>query len=477
MPDTPRNPAIDPRWAWQAYRPTRENPWDIRKVGHLYRRAGFGAGFQELETALEQGPERTITRLLEGGPGQEAFEEQTNNLLDGIQRGNNGNLATSWWLYRMLYTPDPLREKLTLFWHDHFATSNLKVNNVTYMIGQYQLMRRHAQGNFRQMLLDITEDPAMMVWLDTIQSRRGQPNENYARELMELFSLGIYNYRNPRQTNYTEEDIREAARAFTGYRIRNGQSVFIRSQHDNTNKNVLGQTGRFRGPDIVRICLEQESAPYFIVGKLFNFLVSETIPAAPELIAPLAQEFGRNYDIGAVVGRILRSNLFFSSQVYRTKIKSPVEFAIGIARGLGGRIGTVALGSDLEGLGQRLFYPPSVAGWDGGEAWLNGQTLLFRHNLALALTSTLDDRYGRRTDPAGLAREHNRSSDEELVDFFLRIFLQGDVQQGSRNQLLRYLQQARNHRVPVFWTEEDAANQRVRSLCHLVLTIPEFQLC
>jgi hypothetical protein len=475
MPDTPQN--IDPRWAWERFRPTAQAPWDQRRVGHLYRRAGFGATHAELERGLRDGPDQTIARLLEGGPNQEAFERQTESLLLGIRAGNNGPLATAWWLYRCLYTPHPLREKLTLFWHNHFATSNLKVNNAGYMVGQYELMRRHAQGNFRQLLLDISEDPAMMVWLDTTDSRRGQPNENYARELMELFSLGIYNYTDRSRPNYTEQDIREAARAFTGYRIVNERSVFRAGEHDDEEKNVLGQRGRWRGPDIVRICLEQPSCPYFIVGKLFKCLISETIPASPALIEPLVTEFRREYNFGALVERMLRSNLFFATQVYRSKVKSPVEFAIGVIRALEGRVGTTQVGSALEGLGQRVFYPPSVAGWEGGRAWLNGQTLLFRHNLALALTSTQDDRFGRRADPAQLARRHQRQTDGAIVDFFLSLFLQGDVPPATRQRLLQYMEQSHRQSVPVFWTQEDAADQRVRSLCHLVLTLPEFQLC
>jgi hypothetical protein len=478
MPDLAASGPIDPRWAWERYRPTAASPWDRHKVGHLYRRAGFGATWAELEQAVREGPDHTIDLLLHGRPGEERFNHETDERLPGIRQANSGPLATAWWLYRLLYTPHPLREKITLFWHNHFATSNRKVNNAGYMLGQYALMHRHALGNFRTLLTEMSRDPAMMVWLDTVQSRRQAPNENYARELMELFSLGIFDYRRPTRRNYTEQDIREAARAFTGWRIEGGRAVFRAADHDDTEKTVLGQRGRWNGDDIVRICLEQESAPYFITAKLFRFLVSETLPATPELLEPLASEFRRSdYNFGALVERMLRSNLFFSPQVYRTKIKSPVEFALGIVRPLEGRVGTTALATALEGLGQRLFYPPSVAGWEGGRAWLNGQTVISRQHLALALTSTEDIRFGRRTDPARLAREHGRRSDEELVDFFLDLFLQGDVPSAARTRLLDYRRQTRNLIVPVYWTAQDAADQRVRSLCHLVLNMPEFELC
>jgi uncharacterized protein (DUF1800 family) len=471
MPDKP----IDPQWAWARYRPAQVNPWNLRKVGHLFRRAGFGGSFDEMQQALRDGPDQTIDRLLQGGAGQDDFEREADSLLPGIRQGNNGEQATAWWLYKCLYTPHPFREKMTNFWHDHFATSNLKVNNVGYMIGQYQLMRNHAQGNFETMLQEITLDPAMMIWLDTTASRQGQPNENYARELMELFSLGINNIQN-QQANYTEQDIREAARAFTGYRIVNDRGVFQPDLHDATEKTVFGQRGAWRGPDIVRLCLERPASSYFITGKLLRFFVSETIPVSAALLEPLAVEFRRNWNIQAVMERILRSNLFFSAHAYRNQVKSPVDFAIGIARALEGRIGTLAMGTAMENLGQRLFYPPSVAGWDAGTAWLNGQTLLFRHNLALAMTSTQDDAYGRRLDPAQVARNHNRHGDAELVDLFLNIFLQGDAPAGSRDRLVQYMQQARKQRVPAYWTAQDAEDQRIRSLCHLVLTLPECQL-
>lgn len=472
-------PAINPRWAWERYQPSNDAPWDVKRVGHLYRRAGFGPTQAELDAGLRDGPDRTIDRLLSG-----QSEPDTAFLARSISQANNGARLPAYWLFRMLYTPHPLREKMTLFWHNHFATSNAKVNNAGYMLGQYDLMRTHALGSFRTLLQEMSRDPAMLVWLDTIQSRREMPNENYARELMELFSLGVRNARRPSERNYTEDDIREAARAFTGWTLEGGRAIFRREQHDDTEKNVLGRRGRWQGSDIVNICLDQESAPYFIAAKLYRFLISESVPATPEILAPLADQFrASDYNFGALVETVLRSNLFFSPLVYRTKVKSPVEFALGIVRGLeghqpeGGRgIGTVELASALEGLGQRLFYPPNVAGWEAGRSWLNGTTYLVRQNLALALTSTTDDRFGRRTDPARLTRQQNRLGDPELVQLFLRLFLQDDVPAESRGRLLQYLEQARTQTVPVFWSQEDAANQRVRALCHLVLCLPEYQL-
>jgi uncharacterized protein (DUF1800 family) len=309
----------------------------------------------------------------------------------------------------------------------------------------------------------------MMIWLDTSQSKKGMPNENYARELMELFSLGI--------GNYTETDIRQAARAFTGWEIQDDKAIFNPKQHDDGVKTVLGHKGAWTGQDIVRVCLEQSSAPYFITAKLYRFLISETVPPTRQLLEPLARQFrSSDYNFGALVETMLRSNLFFSDTAYRSCIKSPVDFALGIVRALEGRIGTTALARKLEELGQHLFYPPSVKGWDGGPTWLNGQTLLLRQNLALDLTSTEYGPFGRRTDPAALARKFGKQSDHDLVDFFLKLFLQGDVPPDARARLASYQQESHAQAYPVYWTREDGADHRIRALGHLVLTLPEFQL-
>jgi uncharacterized protein (DUF1800 family) len=461
--------SIDPRWAWQPYLPSKEAPWDLPRVGHLYRRATFGATYSELEAGLKAGPEALIAQLLQGGTGQAEFDAEMAPLAKNLARYNDVAHLRAWWLSRMLHSPNPLQEKITLFWHNHFATSFAKVQSTRFMLAQYELLRRHALGHFSEMLREMSSDPAMLIWLDGRDSKKGNPNENYARELMELFSLGI--------GHYTEKDIREAARAFTGWEIQGINVVFNPKQHDDGKKIVLGQTGSWSADDIVRICLQQQSAASFLVGKLYRFLISDSVTPTPELLEPLSQQFrSSGYDFGALVKTMLSSTLFFSPLVYRTRIKAPVDFVLNIVRGLEGKIGATALAQSLEQLGQNLFSPPSVKGWDGGKTWLNGQTLLFRQNLALALTSTEDARFGRRCDPAALARKYHRETDSELVDFFLRLFLQGDVSAQTRTRLFDYQQHAHKLPAPVFWTEQDVGDHRVRSLCHLVMTLPEFQL-
>jgi uncharacterized protein (DUF1800 family) len=288
---------------------------------------------------------------------------------------------------------------------------------------------------------------------------------------MELFSLGI--------GNYTETDIREAARAFTGWEIKAGKFFNNAAQHDGSEKSVLGQKGKWTGEDIVRICLEQKACPRFIVRKLFKFLISETENATPELIEPLAVQFGKDFDIKAVVETMLRSNLFFSGVSYRSRIKSPVSYVLGIVRGFEARLGVTNLARTLEQLGQNLFNPPSVKGWDGAQTWLNGQTLLTRQNLALNLCESRS-KEPKAADssplPVLLARHHGRTNDAELVEFFVQLFLQGGVADDTKMKLVEYVASTKNQKYPVYWSQQDVSEHRVISLCHLVLTLPEFQL-
>ncbi len=462
---------LDSKSAWQPYTPSAENPWDRKKVGHLYRRAGFGATESELDAGVKDGHAKALDRVLVGEAETEdftrtsAFMASERSMPPGAPQGR----LSAWWLDRMLKTRHPLREKLTLFWHNHFATSNAKVQNARFMLTQYRLIQEHALGSFRTLLTQMGADPAMLVWLDTNTSTKAAPNENYAREVMELFSLGV--------GNYTETDIRQAARAFTGYEIKEGRGTLNRRQHDASEKDVFGKKGKFTGEDVAGLCLDHEACPRFIVRKLYKFLVSDADTPGADLIDPLAEQYRRSgFDTGKLVSIILRSNLFFSPVAYRAKIKSPVEFAIGSVRALEGVIGTLPLAEVLDGLGQVLFAPPSVKGWDGGEAWLNAQTLLGRNNLALAITATDSARFGTRCDPAVLVAKHGAASDAQLIDFLLGLFLQNDVSDEARTKLLDYLKATKDVKYPAYWSEDDIANHRTRAVTHLVLTLPEYQL-
>ncbi len=244
-------------------------------------------------------------------------------------------------------------------------------------------------------------------------------------------------------------------------------------------KTFLGQTGNWKGEDIVRICLEQKAAPRFIVHKLYRFLISEAESPANELIEPLAVRFAQGYDFGKLVETMLRSNLFFSEQAYRSRIKPPVDYVLGITRALESTMGTqnasLNLTTALENLGQNVFHPPSVKGWDGGQTWLNGQTLLARQNLALDLCRRPAG-YHEPATALMLAQKHGKKSDDELAAFFLDLLLQGDVPEETRKRIFEYAKASTKQKLPSYWTQQDIAEHRVISLCHLVMTLPEYQL-
>lgn len=455
---------------WSPYEPA-SGEWTLAKVGHVYRRVGFGASMGELEAGLKLSPQELIGKLLQPGRASSQYDADTEKFLsDSATKFNSGETAAGWWLYRMLYGPHPLREKLSLFWHNHFATSNAKVQNVGYMVGQYQLIYRHAQGKFDELLQGISKDPAMMVWLDTVQSKKGMPNENYARELMELFSLGI--------GNYTENDIREAAKAFTGWEIRNGQYFANTSAFDDSSKKVFGKTGKFRGEDIVRLCLEKPACPRFIARKLYRFLISETETPEP-YIESLAASFAKDFHFGQLVEKVLRSKLFFSETAYRARIKSPVDYVLGMVRGTESKIGTlngsVNLTQALETLGQNLFHPPSVKGWDGGPTWINGQTLLFRQNLALDIARRSSG-FQKPTAAQALVDQHQVKKPEDQARFFMKLFLQEDLPKDTQERVVEYARSASKAKLPSYWSAEERAEHRTVSLCHLVMTLPEYQL-
>lgn len=288
--------------------------------------------------------------------------------------------AASWWVDRMLQTPNPLVERMTYFWHNHFTSAVQGGITPAMMVAQNQLFRSNALGNYADLTHRVARDPAMLVYLNGNQNRSQHPNENFARELMELFSMGV--------GNYTEQDVRESARAFTGWIVpRDGTSArFIDRFHDAGSKTFLGHTGTFAGDDIIDIIMGQPATAQFMARKfLRNFVYDDP---EPELVDAAAARFrDSKYDVADLLDSLLRSNVFYSDRAYRSIVKSPVDLVVGSLRTVGVTASTPRVIIALNGMNQVLFRPPNVAGWPGGSQWLNQGTILARLNFLNQLVS------------------------------------------------------------------------------------------
>lgn len=447
---------ITPQTAWQPYEPSPQEPWNQRRAAHLFRRAGFAASPAQLDGAVKDGPQQAVKKLLAvDAPAATAFAAEIQQMAKTLLARGNAEALPPWWLYAMLHTPAPLVEKLTLFWHGHFATSAAKVVDPQLMYAQNTLLRTHALGSFAAMVQGISRDPAMLIYLDSITNKKTHPNENYAREVMELFCLGL--------GNYSEKDIQELARCFTGWEIQKKQFKFNPYQHDFGAKVVLGQRGEFDGDDGVRVILTQPAAPQFICQKLVRFFVTDD-DVAPELIEPLAKIFrAGDLHVAPVMETLLTSHYFFSDAAIGRKVRSPVELSIGLLRALEATTGTQKLAQELADLGQKLFYPPNVKGWDGGTAWINSATLLGRANLVKRIVEDPVTKFGGGTIDAYFDQLGWKQS-REIVDNVAELLIAGDLAADVRAQLAKQLDQTKNRQ------------KGLQQLLHTLGSLPEFQL-
>lgn len=447
--------AIDPDWAWAEYQPSPEVPWDLRTAAHLFRRAGFGANRTELRAAVEAGPHNSVNAVLQGTVEPADYLNEIDSLASASLASGNVENLSAWWAYRMLSTPAQLLEKMTLFWHGHFATSAAKVDDSKLMFAQNSLLREYALGDFSELLLEISRDPAMLIYLDSASNRKAHPNENYAREIMELFCLG--------EGNYSEQDIRELARCFTGWEVKREKFRFNRYQHDTGTKTILGETGKFGGEKGVSIVADQPAAPLFIAMKLVRFFVMDEPEPTAALLAPLAQELlDNNMQVAAVVRRIFSSNLFFSRLAIGRKVRSPVEFAIGFLRSLEGSTNSYELAGWLKTLGQGLLYPPSVKGWDGGRTWINSSTLLGRSNLIRDLLDSDKTRFGKESLQDYLSGQEVHSVDQ-MIDLFQETLFAVSIPAAARNRIRQLAGDGKDE-------------SRLKDTVHALCTLPEFQL-
>lgn len=342
-------------------------------VAHLLRSAGFGPSDDEIRTYSALGFERAVDRLVKG------LDQPPPADPPGLNVYLPGAIQLAW-LERMRASETPLAEKLTLFWHGHFATSIRKVEDPKLMWQQMKTLRALGGGRFRELVAAVSRDPAMIRWLDGNSNRKGAPNENYARELMELFTIG--------RGNYTERDVRESARAFTGWGAEVSGFVFRREYHDEGAKTVLGQSGNFDGDDVVRVITSRPECARFVARKLLVFF-SHPEPTDADVRAAAAVFTKSDGRIADVLRHIFLAPAFRSDASYRGVVKSPAEFVVGAVK-VAGLAAVPAWAVDATGrMGQTLFAPPTVKGWDGGRAWLAAGALLERIRFAERLSASV----------------------------------------------------------------------------------------
>jgi uncharacterized protein (DUF1800 family) len=419
---------------WAPYVPDAKQPWSLARVIHLHRRAAFAATWDELQRDLADGPEPAVRRLLDGAANLHAakdYQDTATLLYDAAtNQGEIGRLKAGWF-FRFLFGPDPLLEKLTLLWHDHFATANSKVEDVGLMRRQNYALRKHARGKFADLLAASVREPALLFYLDAPANRKGHANENLARELMELFTLGV--------GNYTEADVKEAARALTGWSVDEGQFVVVPERHDDGEKTVLGRKGKLDGAQLVELLLGQPATARRIVAKLVRVFFGESgVPAdAQKQLADGLREHGLN--IGWAVEAILRSRLFFADANVRSRVLCPVEFVVGSARVLelfDPAPNTLAMADWSRRMGQDVFDPPNVGGWPTGRKWAHSRGLIARANYAAALVTGPNSGRSTPYDPVAQAKKYGFGAmPDAVLTFHHRLLFGTDPTADMRKRL------------------------------------------
>ncbi|HSV16538.1 MAG TPA: DUF1800 domain-containing protein [Tepidisphaeraceae bacterium] len=489
----------------QPYIPTENDPFDALKAAHLLNRAGFGGTPSEIEAIMNLGPQAAVDQLLDFPDAGAEEQSQTDvpnltsiaeypstyrelqrslvgktddekkEIRQKVMNANREALQATvdWWMQRMAFGPHPLQEKLTLFWHGHFVTSAKDERSASLMWKQHELLRENAAGNFRHFVRAISRDPAMLDYLNNTQNRKAHPNENYGRELMELFTLGI--------GNYTETDVKEAARAFTGWAHDGDDFIFRKFDHDDGEKTFLGHTGNFDGDDVIEIILSQPVCARFIGAKLFRYFAYEDVDDT--LAEGLAQILrGNRWDLRPVVRTILTSKAFYSREAIGTQIKSPIQLVLGTVRLLELQMPPQrALMGALTQMGQLPFAPPNVRGWPGGRMWISTSTMFVRYNTAVFLAGGGSAAFpklqgkkfgavGKRNNTVEVAGTNfspvaSTGDGDALVDEWIARLIQRPVSEEKRKVLTDAL------------AGRPDKPDNVRKMIQLIVSMPEYQLC
>jgi hypothetical protein len=483
----------------QPFKQSNDNPFDAVKAAHLLSRAGFGGTEDEIRKVLELGPVEAVEWLLdfpdagaeeqgrddvpdlssiEGYPRTiREIAEKTRGMTDEerkqyrqrLMRANREAVAetAAWWVRRMGQGAYPLQEKLTLFWHGHFTTSARDERSVALLWEQNELLRRMAAGNFGKFVVEISRNPAMLDYLNNNQNKKQHPNENYARELMELFTLGI--------GQYSEDDIKEAARAFTGWGHDGEQFVFRKYDHDNGEKNFFGRRGNLDGHDVIDAILDHKACAPYIAGRLWNFFAYEN--PEPQITQGLGQVLrASKWELRPLLRAMFNSEAFYSEKSIGTQVKSPVQLVVGTSRLLNVDMPiTRGFGGALQQMGQVPLDPPNVKGWPGGRAWINTSTLFVRYNTCVWMAGGSDrvniggGRPGReqtRTIRAasGFQADAPRGEPYEIVDAWVARLIQRPIESQKRDVLIQAI-------------GEKPTDESVKKMVQLIVSMPDYQLC
>jgi uncharacterized protein (DUF1800 family) len=479
------------------------------KNQHLMWRAGFGPSVDQLKTIAQVSPRQLYKTLQAASAGKPEYIDVADDFLKGLfagikevgrqqqrsemteqerkkiqqkQREGVRSLNLNW-LSLFVTTEAQLREKMAFFWHGHFACRNL---NVFYQQGLLDVIRRNALGSFRDMLHDVSKTAAMLNFLNNQQNRKDHPNENFAREVMELFTLG--------RGHYTENDIREAARAFTGWSAGfNGEFIFRRGQHDFGTKTVLGKSGNYDGDQVLDILLEQKQTAYFITQKIYRFFVNEKADA--EKINWLAGRFyNNNYDIGKLMEDIFTSDWFFEEKNIGCKIKSPVELIVGLQRILPMQLeNDTALTLLQRALGQVLFYPPNVAGWPGGNAWIDSSSLMLRMRLPQLISANDELNINAKDDDDQMMGRKMTENDGQMMGLGKRSLIRARIDWKQFSSHFENVQQEQliDTLTVALWQTKSRINRNlikqfsdvsnkdnfIRTVALQLMSTPEYQLC
>ena len=470
---------------------------DVKLMAHLMRRAGFGASRARLDELVEQGYDETVENLLS------AIDRPTRITDNLIRRyhpeysGMMGNQSPSGnWMYRMVSTDAPLREKVGLMWHGMFATGYSKLANGKVLHDQIRMFERHGMGSFKNLLMELSRDPAMIVWLDNSENHNGSVNENYGRELLELFSMGV--------GNYTEHDVKEAARAFTGWTIGNTEYMTLKSardsvwpygrlsfhfeykedDHDNGEKEFLGHKGNLNGEDIVDIICDQPATAAFLSRHMYSFFVADEPPVPewpykeprdPEAIAALSKVyFDSDYNIEEMLRFLFKSDFFKSEQARYQRVKSPAELVAGVLR-LTGEFNRPKVDMNPTNLqstymGQWLLNPPSVEGWHWGTEWIDSGALVERVNFASERLGNIESPGVQTLIDRILSDSNGELNAEDLVERALDELSVADISDKTLSALVEFAKMQVNQ-----LDSGNAGPEQVANVLKLVGATPEFQ--